>query len=145
MSNMEFKNFYISQKEKERIREELTQRISEQDEVLFAFIFGSFQDAAGNMPFRDIDVGLFIKEIGPKEAVYYALDLSQHLSSSVSYPVDVRIINEAPIPFLFHVIQGKLIVNKDDDMTSDFMEKVIRRYLDMKPLLHMAAKEAFAS
>ncbi len=142
---MEFQSFCISQKEKERIREELTQRISEQDEVLFAFIFGSFEDGAGNMPFRDIDVGIFIKEIGLKEAVYYALDLSQHLSSSISYPVDVRIINEAPIPFLFHVIQGKLIVNKDDDLTSDFMENVIRRYLDMKPLLHMAAKEAFAS
>ncbi len=142
---MEFQSFCISQKEKERIREELTQRISEQDEVLFAFIFGSFQDVAGNMPFRDIDVGIFIKEIGLKEAVYYALDLSQHLSSSISYPVDVRIINEAPIPFLFHVIQGKLVVNKDDDLTSDFMENVIRRYLDMKPLLHMAAKEAFAS
>jgi uncharacterized protein len=142
---MEFQSFCISQKEKERIREELTQRISEQDEVLFAFIFGSFQDVAGNMPFRDIDVGIFIKEIGLKEAVYYALDLSQHLSSSISYPVDVRIINEAPIPFLFHVIQGKLIVNKDDDLTSDFMENVIRRYLDMKLLLHMAAKEAFAS
>jgi uncharacterized protein len=142
---MEFQSFQISQKKKKRVSEELTKMIYKQEEILFAFIFGSFQDAAGNMPFRDIDVGIFVKETGPKEAVYYALDLSQHLSSSVSYPVDVRIINEAPIPFLFHVIQGKLIVNKDDDLTSDFMENVIRRYLDMKPLLHMAAKEAFAS
>ena len=142
---MEFQSFRISQEEKERIREELTQIVSKQEEVLFAFIFGSFQDSAGNMPFRDIDIGVFIKDTDPKEAVYYALDLSRQLSSSISYPVDVRIINEASIPFLFHVIQGKLIVNKDDDLTSDFMENVIRRYLDMKPLLHIAAKEAFAS
>lgn len=142
---MDFRSFQISRKEKERIRGELTQLISKQEEVLFAFIFGSFQDPSGNSPFQDIDIGIFTKEMDPKKAVYSALDLSRQLSRSISYPVDVRIINKAPIPFLFHVIQGKLIVNKDDDLTSGFMENVIRRYLDMKPLLYIAAKEAFAS
>jgi hypothetical protein len=80
-----------------------------------------------------------------KTAVYYSLELSHELSKSTGFPVEVRVINSAPIPFLFHVILGKLIVNKNDDPVTGFMEYVMRRYLDMKPLLQTAAKEAFAS
>jgi uncharacterized protein len=139
------RDFVLSTEEKNLITEKLTRLISGQDQVVFSFVFGSFSNDFDNNPFQDIDIGIYVKNMDPKTAVHYSLDLSQKLSKALRFPVDVRVVNDAPVPFLFHVIQGKLIVNKDDDITSGFMEHVIRRYLDMKPLLHHAAKEAFAS
>jgi uncharacterized protein len=142
---MNRKEFVIPAEEKRLIIEKLARLISGQDQVVFSFVFGSFSDDDDNNPFQDIDIGVYVKNMNPKTAVHFSLDLSQAVSKSLLFPVDIRVINDAPIPFLFHVIQGKLIVNKDDDVTSGFMEHVMRRYLDMKPLLHHAAKEAFAS
>ena len=140
-----YRNFKISRKEKSRIYLILERILSEKNEVLFAFFYGSFNDISDNLPFHDIDIGIYTKGMDPKSAVYYSLELSQELTKSTSLPVDVRVINSAPIPFLFHVIQGKPIVSKDDDALSSFMEHVMRRYLDMKPLLHTATKEALLS
>ena len=142
---MNFYNFKVSRREKSQIINEIKRKLVKKKEILFAFIYGSFHDHSGNLTFRDIDIGVYTKDLDSKRAIYYSLDLSQEFTKSTHFPVEVRVINTAPIPFLFHVIQGELIVNKDDDKCSDFMEDVIRRYLDMKPLLHIASKEAFAA
>jgi len=41
------------------------------------------------------------------------------------------------------VVQGELIIDKDEDSRCEFMERVVRHFLDMKPLLHRAIKEAY--
>ncbi|MCK4764843.1 MAG: hypothetical protein KAW12_21775 [Candidatus Aminicenantes bacterium] len=46
--------------------------------------------------------------------------------------------DEVRYAFLFHVVRGKLIIDKDEEARCDFMERVVRRCLDMKPLLHRA-------
>jgi len=142
---MNFHNFKISRREKSQIINKIKGKLVKKQEILFAFIYGSFHDHSDNLAFRDIDIGIYTKDLDSKSALYYSLDLSQELTKSTQFPVEVRVINKAPIPFSFHVIQGELIVNNDDDKCSDFMEDVIRRYLDMKPLLRIASKEAFAS
>jgi hypothetical protein len=80
-----------------------------------------------------------------KESVYYGLEVSEELSLLVKVPVDVRVMNFAPVAFRFHVIRGRLIVDKDEDARCALMEDATRRYLDMKPLLHRAIKEAYGS
>jgi len=139
------RSFKISSSVKSQIYSKVEHILSEKNMVLFAFVYGSFNDISDNLPFHDIDIGIYTTGMDSKTAVYYSLELSHELSKSTGFPVEVRVINSAPIPFLFHVIQGKLIVNKDDDAVTGFMEYVMRRYLDMKPLLQTAAKEAFAS
>jgi predicted nucleotidyltransferase len=116
------------------------------DEVRFAFLFGSFSDETleSPVPFHDIDLGVFLRGFTEKSSVYYALKLSAQLSSLLEVPVDVRVMNFAPFSFLFHVIRGRLLVDKDEDARCAFMEWVVRHYLDMKPLLHRAIKEAYA-
>ncbi len=131
--------------EKHRVRETLKEGLSSQREVIFAFIYGSFNDYTNNFPFHDIDVGVYVTGLDEKQSVYYSLDLSDRFSSLLKVPVDVRVLNFAPVTFCYHVIRGQLIVNKDDDIRSEFVERVIRIYLDMKPLLIRATKEAFGS
>ena len=62
----------------------------------------------------------------------------------MNYPVDIRILNFAPVPFRFQVIRGKLIYVRDEEVHSEFIEDTMRIYLDIKPILYRATKEAFA-
>ena len=137
--------YNVSQARKQQIEEAVIKLLSAKEEVRFAFLFGSFiadaEDAP--LPFHDVDVGVFLRGLKKKESVYYALDLADELSLSAEAPVDVRVLNFAPVTFLFHVVRGKLIIDKDEEDRSDFMEYVVRHYLDMEPLFHRAVKEAY--
>lgn len=137
--------FRMSPAEKQGVVDILVNNLSTGKEIKFAFIYGSFNDSpdGDNMPFRDIDVGIYVTGMDKKQSAYYALELSDRLSSLVKVPVDVRVLNFAPITFLFHVVRGRLILDKDEDARCAFMEWVTRHYLDMKPLYHRAIKEAY--
>jgi len=150
--NMEPKIYRMNPAQKEQVVETLKNALSAIEEVRFAFLFGSFSDDGekGLLSFHDIDIGVFLQGTGTgekkereKKAVYYGLELSEQLSSLVRLPVDARVINFAPVTFLFHVVRGRLLVDKDEDTRCTFMEWVVRHYLDMKPLLHRAIKEAY--
>ena len=134
--------FNISNEEKEKIFITLKKILTRQKKIVFAFIYGSFLNN-NSFPFHDIDVGVYLKAYTEKESIYYSLDLSERLSALINKPVDVRVLNFATVPFLFHVIRGHLIIDKDEDIRSRFMERVIRHYLDMQPLLQRSAQEAF--
>lgn len=141
------KQFQMSPAQKQQTVQTLKKILSPRKEIKFAFIYGSFNEYTGeeNLPFHDIDVGVHVSDMKEKESVYYALDLSEHLSSSIKVPVEVHVLNFAPVTFLYHVIRGQLIIDNDEDARCEFMERVIRHYLDMKPLLSRSIKEAFAS
>jgi len=137
--------YKVSRARKREIEKTIEKLLSVKEEVRFAFLFGSFYDDTEEnpLPFHDVDVGVFLKGLDKKESVYYAFDLSEELSMSTGMPVDVRVLNFAPVTFLFHVVRGKLIIDKDEEERSDFMEHVVRHYLDMEPLFRRAVKEAY--
>jgi len=111
-------------------------------EVLFAYAFGSFLDP---LPIHDIDIGVYTADVDKKTSTAYALDLAEELSGRLKLPVDVRVLNFAPLPFCYHVIRGKLLFEKDEDARSAFIERTVRGYLDIEPLLRKGLKEAFTT
>jgi predicted nucleotidyltransferase len=134
----------MSAQEKQQVVERLRHELLSLNGVVFAFIYGSFNDYSSNLPFHDIDVGVYITGMDEKESFYYSLDLSARLTSLLKLPVDLRVVNFAPTVFCFHVIRGQLIVDKNEDVRCEFMEWVTGHYLDMKPLYMRAIKEAFS-
>lgn len=123
----------------ETIIEKLSQEVARRPEVSFAYAFGSALTAEG---FRDIDVGIWTRD-GADEFV--DLDLAGQLSRSVGFSIDVRRINNAPVPFLFQVLRGRLLHTRDELLLSDLIERTAREYHDRAPLLRRAAREAFAA
>lgn len=134
----------MSLDQKRQAIETITNFLSAKDEIDFAFLYGSFNDYDDNLAFHDIDIGVYVHEIEERRATYYALELSDQLSLLLHVTVDVRVLNFAPVPFLYHVINGELILEKDEDRRCDFVEYVLRHYLDMKPLWLRSIKEAFS-
>ncbi len=140
------KFYQMSPAQKQQVVETIINALMPRKEIMFAFIYGSFHDLdEDNLPFRDIDVGLYVAGMAEKAGVYYGFDLSERLSSLVKTPVDVRVINFAPLTFQFHVVRGQLIIDNDEDARCAFTEHVVRHYLDMEPLYIRAIKEAFGS
>lgn len=139
---MRRKNYSLSGKEKDLIIARISKLLAGQPEITFAYLYGSFP---GNLPFHDLDVAIYVENIDLEMSSHYALQLAQELSISTKLPVDVRILNKAPCPFVYQVIRGQLLVEKNPDLRGRFVERTIRQYLDIKPILRRATKEAFAS
>jgi predicted nucleotidyltransferase len=131
----------LGTKERSRITDQLASDLEKDPAVAFAYLYGSFIEGRA---FHDVDVGVYLSGPDPDQDMPFSVVLAQRLSERLKLPVDVRILNEAPVSFLHHVLRGKLLASHDDDLLGDVMEDTIRRYLDMAPLLRRSAKEAFA-
>lgn len=80
--------------------------------------------------YSDIDLAVLLTE-DADDAFSYESDLEIQLEEMVSIPIDLRILNNAPLSFCYSVIQtGKVILDKKPDVRSDFESRVIRQYLD---------------
>jgi predicted nucleotidyltransferase len=139
---MNTKTFTADTENKERLLKLLTDILVSRDDILFAFVHGSF---TGDLPFHDIDVAVYLSEVRETAVALDALDLSGRLGSELGVPVDLRPLNFAPIPFRYQAIRGRLLFEKDPDLTAQFIEQTIQRYLDMKPFLLTGMKEAFSA
>ncbi len=122
--------------------EQLRAEFGGQPDVAFAFLYGSFAESP---QFHDVDVGVYLAPIDPERAAARALALAERLSDRVGLPVDVRVLNGAPVPFLFHVLRGRLLLSRDDDRLEDLLERTAQRYLDIAPLLRQSTKDAFGA
>lgn len=139
---MKQKVYYLEQEERKRLMKYLTEVLKKRNDVVFAYVYGSF---AEGLPFHDIDVGVYVSEIKKEEATFYSLELAQRFSNELRIPIDVRVLNFAPVLFLYHVIQGNLISERNEEIRMHFVEQIVQRYLDLKPMVRRAVKEAFAA
>lgn len=128
--------------ERERVTSSLVAVLEAEPDLEFAWLHGSFL-AAGK--FHDIDVGVYLD--APAGVRFRrALDLAVRLDRETGFPVDVRVLNDAPVTFLFHVFrEGSLLLSRNDERLAELMERTVREYLDMEPLLRRATIEAYGA
>ena len=128
--------------ERELVVHVLTAALEAEPNVEFAWLHGSFLGGGG---FHDVDVGVHLSAAAD-ERPRRALDLGLRLDRDMGFPADVRVLNDAPVTFLFHVFrEGRLLLSRDDERLADLMERTVREYLDMEPLLRRATIEAYGA
>ena len=120
--------YRLSPEERNQIRDQLAAELSQYPDVLFAYTYGSFVDSES---FHDVDIGVYLS--GSTINAKIAADLSQRLSGKIKLPVNVRILNAAPISFRFHVLRGECLFSRNDDLRTDIMEDIMRRYFRHRP------------
>ena len=141
---MKTKTYRVSREEKQHIIDRIAHEMELRNEIVFAYVYGSLAEDA-DLPVHDIDVGVHVSGIGKEAAAWYAQELAQALCKKAGMPVDVRVVNFAPVPFLYHVIRGVPVFSRDEDVRTRIVEQTIRQYLDMKPLIRRGIQEAFAA
>ncbi len=105
------------------IRRELKALLRERKEILFAYLHGSFVEG---IPYHDVDVAVYLNPdlLQQTDAFDYEMDLSAHLALTVHLPVDVHILNRAPLGFQHSVLRGELLFTRDEEFLSDYVERV---------------------
>jgi len=116
--------------DKKRIRTRLAAMLKKRQEIVFAYLHGSFVEG----DFRDIDVAMYLeKEVGKRECLRYELGLERVAEEALGYPVDVRVVNHAPLPFRFQVVQkGHLLFSRDDDVRCSFESRTLVEHHDFE-------------
>jgi hypothetical protein len=110
---------------RETIINKITEIILLQNDILFAYAYGSF---IRNEPFRDIDIAVYTK--GDKGFIFES-SLSVELSDVVKFEVEVKILNTAPVAFQMSVIrEGRMLFSKDEKLRTNFIEEIGRRYIE---------------
>ena len=140
-ANGEIKTFFLKKADKKQIVEKIREVLSQERHILVAFLYGSFLEDG---PFRDIDIGIVVGKESPSGL--YEFELEDKLSKTLSthIPLDIRIINKAPVTFSYHVVTGELIFCRDENVYADFVTKVVREFLDIKPIIEHYTKEAYS-
>lgn len=119
--------------------------------VVFAYVHGSFLT---DRPFHDVDVAVYLRPEDEEDMSWFALDIAAELERSLArmprrvttrLPVDVRVLNRASLGFCYHVLGGRRLFSRDDVVHSRWVEQVLWRYLDLKPLRQRALKEAMTA
>lgn len=143
MKNIKDKLYSIDLKRKMQIEGEISDVLEKDGSIGFAYLFGSFIDA--RLPFHDIDLGIyFLHDKSNLEMAQAALELAVSLSRRLTFPVDVRVLNNAPVAFVYNVMKGHLICEGDENVRCRVTETTVRSYLDIRSVLYHATKEAFS-
>jgi predicted nucleotidyltransferase len=123
----------------DRLRRELAAR----PEIVLAVLHGSFPLGGA---YRDIDVAIWLGPGLPSrgERFRYALDLSVHLHLRLGCPVDVRVLNDAPLAFRYHALRGRSLVVRDETFLDELRARTWDDYFDFQPFARQYLREALS-
>jgi len=132
-----------SERDHERIVVRLRRELEVRPEIVLAVLHGSFEQGG---TYRDIDVAVWLdpQRISRDEHFRYALDLSVHLQLELERPVDVRVLNEAPLAFRYHALRGRSLVVRDEAFLDVLRERTWDDYLDFQPFARQYLREALS-
>jgi hypothetical protein len=123
----------VTLNEKDGIISTLRAFFETREEIIFAYIHGSF---AEGILFRDIDVAVYVDEkaVSEDEAIDYGLRISAQgeMETRVT-PLDVRVINYAPVGFKYYATKSILLFAKNEELRCDFLENTWKVYFDLLP------------
>lgn len=126
------------------IIEKILETISQKREVLFAYLHGSFLEKGD---FKDIDIALYLdEEITDKIGILqYEIDTSLQIEKELKIPVDVKILNLAPLSFKYNVSCGSLIFSRDESKREEFLCNTWMEYFDFLPIARVYLKEVLSA
>jgi predicted nucleotidyltransferase len=126
-ADAELRYFRVGESEREAIVCRLRELLERVEGISFAYIYGGF---VKRDKFRDVDIAIWVED--PSRAHEYEVDLAVKLSLTLGIPVDVHVLNEAPLPFKYSVFsEGKLLFSRDERKRVEVVDETIREYIDV--------------
>lgn len=119
--------------ERDNITSLISNVLNRDEDVVFAYLYGSF---IGDNPFRDIDIFAYLRNgenpfadaVRIKERVFDAF-VNAGFNKFAVDDIDVRVINDSSYDFAIDLLSdGLLIVDKDPELRTDYIEQVSDEY-----------------
>jgi len=123
-----------------RQRTQLRACLEPRPEIRFAYLHGS---ALAGLPYRDLDVALYLDPALPAahDPFDYEMRLSVELTQALGFPVDVHVLNQAPLGFQHQAVRGDLLLVRDADELADYLENVAQLYMEFAYLGRLYLRE----
>jgi len=120
--------------------QELKDQLTGRKDIIFAYLHGSFVQGE---EFQDVDVAVFLADGAPRSTddIEYEISLSLRLEKELGLPVDVKILNNAPLSFRYHASRGTLLLTRDESVRESFLNRTWGEYFDFLPLSRIYAEE----
>ena len=100
-----------------------------------AWLFGSLARGEGRAD-SDIDVAVLFGEAPPATLCGGGLALEGRVESRMSVPVDLVVLDDAPVDLIHRVLRdGRLLYDDDPSLRVRFEVKVRNEYFDLLPYL----------
>jgi len=136
LARPEFRYRKLQAEERHELLEGVRRKLEGVAEILFAYAHGSFIEKDS---VRDLDVATWIKDLS--QAFHYTVDFSARLEVEIGIPVDVQVLNEAPLPFRHQVFtSGRLLFSRDEALRVRLVDEATRQYLDLERLTEVASR-----
>ena len=113
------------------LRRQLQTALESHQEVVFAYLYGSFLDEV--LPYHDVDVAVYVDPnwASGQDLFEYEMTLSVDLTLALHVPADVHVLNEAPLGFQHNVLyRGEVLFSRDDERLTDLIEQVGLQYME---------------
>ena len=120
----------------EKIKSTVEEKLSNKKEIIAAYLYGSIIISEF---YEDIDIGILISDNFKPKTLYEAslageLERAFKKTLNLSTTIDIRILNDKPLRFLFSVIKNsEIIFSSDEQKTVHFGAKIMKEYIDLKP------------
>lgn len=129
-----------SESERTAVRNTIARVLGPRPEVVLAFLFGSFR----NQPeFRDVDIGVVLdSDLVPEPAALdFASELATELEWQIRLPVDLIVLNYAPIALRYSASRGEPLLCKDEELRDRFLDLAWKEYMDFEPFLRASLRD----
>ena len=119
--------YQLTSREKARVTSALHDLLKFREDVLFAYLHGSF---IHGKKFRDIDVAVYLNNgrLTRQASLQYQAKLAKDLSSALQLPVDVTVLNVAPLGLRHNAVSGRLLLCRENGTRTHFADGVCQHY-----------------
>lgn len=118
--------YRLTCREKARVTSALRDLLAFREEVLFAYLHGSFIN--GNK-FRDIDVAVYLEgRLTRRASLQYQVTLAKDLSRALRLPVDITVLNVAPLGLRHNAVSGQVLLCRENGTRTHFANGVCQHY-----------------
>jgi len=124
----------LTPRERHEIISMLKEMLEKDEAVVFAYLHGSFVEGSS---VRDVDIAVWLRS--GADPLDYIVSRSLEMEQRLGLPVDIQVLNEAPIPFRYVVYtRGRLLTVKDEKLHDLQVAKTLLMYSDLKALRRKA-------
>ncbi|MEO8398323.1 MAG: nucleotidyltransferase domain-containing protein [Ignavibacteriaceae bacterium] len=122
---------------KEQIKKQISDFLKEKEEIILAYIFGSFVQ---NENFHDVDIAVYLRKEFDKNNFKifpygYESGLISDLTSLIRRNVDFVVMNNADITLQQRIInKGSLLFSKDEKFRISYENYIRKLYIDAENL-----------
>lgn len=118
--------------QRDRLIQQLRDLLRNRPEILFALLHGSF---LADGLFRDVDLALYLEPRAIQREAFrdYELEHGVRWSEALGLPVDVRLLNDAPVSFRYHALRGSVLFVQEEEFLDEFRARTWDEYCDFAP------------